>query len=332
MKFTSAIVRFAFGISATVAVAACSTSQPQFTSIPSAPGGQSAARTVGMHAPAVPATSWKFKTIDNTDDLTFNQLLGINDDRTISGYFGSGATGHPNKGYTVVPPYKQANFTNENYPGSYQTQVTCIDNLGNTGGFWIDTANVNRGFIEWNGVFTSYTDPKTGKGTVNQILGLNDAGTAVGFYTDAKGVNHGFMLNQATGKFKPVTPPGATNVTASAINNLGDIVGFYGPPSASIGFLYKNGSFSTFSYPNSSATVPAGVNDHDAIVGGYTASSAMHVFLLTNPLKHATFTTIDSPKGIGTTTLNGINNRTNMVGFYVDSSGNTDGLLVERKK
>ena len=39
-------------------------------------------------------------------------------------------------------------------------------------------------------------------------------------------------------------------------------------------------------------------------------------------------TTIDAPGGIGTTTFNGINDRNQIVGFYVDVNGNTDGLLV----
>jgi hypothetical protein len=277
------------------------------------------------------AASFKFKTIDNDTDLTFNQLLGINNSRVISGYYGSGASpSHPNKGYTVVPPYKQANFTAENYPGSVQTQVTCIDNLGNTGGFWVDGKGVNRGFIEWNSVFTSYAD--THAKNVTQVLGLNDSGYAVGFYTDKKGVNHGFMLNQSSGTFTPVTPPGGTNVTAAAINNNGDIAGFYSSGSQTIGFLEKNGKFSTFSYPKSNVTTPLGVNDKDDIVGAYTVGSATHGFLLQNPLTKAKFQSIDDPNGIGTTTINGLNDRLNMVGFYVDSSGNTDGVLIERKK
>jgi hypothetical protein len=65
------------------------------------------------------------------NDPTFNQELGINDAGVIGGYFGSGAAGHPNKGYTVVQPFKtQSDFTNENFPGSIQTQVTGIHNRG----------------------------------------------------------------------------------------------------------------------------------------------------------------------------------------------------------
>ena len=42
-----------------------------------------------------------FTTLNNQADPTFNQLLGINDQGVIAGYFGSGDTGHPNQGYTA---------------------------------------------------------------------------------------------------------------------------------------------------------------------------------------------------------------------------------------
>jgi hypothetical protein len=68
-----------------------------------------------------------FRDIINHHDVTFNQELGINNSGIIAGYFGSGAAGHPNKGYVVVPPYHGRNFTRENFPGSVQTQVTGIN-------------------------------------------------------------------------------------------------------------------------------------------------------------------------------------------------------------
>jgi hypothetical protein len=58
----------------------------------------------GAHTSHHVATSYRFTTLDDRTDPTFNQLLGINDLGVIAGYFGSGATGHPNKGYTLRPP------------------------------------------------------------------------------------------------------------------------------------------------------------------------------------------------------------------------------------
>ena len=43
---------------------------------------------------------------------------------------------------------------------------------------------------------------------------------------------------------------------------------------------------------------------------------------------HFGFQTINDPHGSGATTLNGINDAGDLVGFYTDAKGNTDGLLV----
>src|ERR1039457_5019626 len=59
-------------------------------------------------------TAYSFTTLNNNNDPTFNQLLGINDHGLIAGYFGSGAAGHPNQGYMLQPPYGQASYTGEN--------------------------------------------------------------------------------------------------------------------------------------------------------------------------------------------------------------------------
>jgi hypothetical protein len=311
-------------------VTACSAGSMPSNVIPSATVANVATQAANMKNGVAPPMRLQFTTLDDQADPTFNQLLGINDHAKIAGYFGSGVAGHPNKGYTLSAPYGQNDYANENFPGSMQTQVTAIDNRGNTAGFWVDSNMVNRGFVEWNGVFTSYTDPHTGGGTVNQILGLNDAGMAVGFYADATGNNHGFTLNQATGKFKPVIPPGGGSVSATGINSSGDVVGIVTTTAGTSSFLRKGNSFSAFSFPNGSNTQAFGVNNDDQIVGSYLdGSGVMHGFLLSHPLTHAKWKSIDDPNGIGSTVINGLNNRGDMVGFYTDAAGNTDGMLIQ---
>jgi hypothetical protein len=312
-------------------VTACSSG-----SLPSAgiPSGADAARTTSLARTPASSGSYQFITLDNQNDPTFNQLLGINTRGKIAGYFGSGASpSHPNKGYVLKKPYGQKDYTNENYPGSVQTQVTAINNDGDTAGFWVDAYMVNRGFVKWHGVFTSYADPKGKGGNFTQILGINDSGIAAGFYTDTSSVNHGFTLNQATGKFKPITPPGGGSVTASAINNLGDIVGFQtigtGTTAQTAGWIKKNGKFSALQFPKGSNTQPFGVNDNDQIVGSYLdGNGVMHGFLVSTPLTHAKWVSIDDPNGVGTTTINGLNNAGDMVGFYTDTANNVDGMLI----
>lgn len=277
-------------------------------------------------------TVYTFTTLDDQADPTFNQLLGINNHGKIAGYFGSGAVGHPNKGYTLTSPYGQNNYHNENFPGSVQTQVTAIDNIGNTAGFWVDGNGNNFGFVEWNGVFTSYKDPHTGKGTVNQLLGINDKGIAVGFYTDVNGVNHAYKLDQATGKFTELHPTGATSAQATGINDNGDITGILtSSTGATVGFLLKGGVYTEFDFPNSTNTQPFGINKTDQIVGFYVdGAGLMHGFVLSSPLNHAKWQSIDDPNGVGTTTVNGINDNGQLVGFYVDAAGNTDGFLANK--
>src|SRR5580700_7073209 len=96
------------------------------------------------------STTFSFTTINVTTD-TFTQLLGINNQGEIAGYHGSGAAGHPNQGFTLVPP---SSFTVENYPGSVQTQVIGINNSGNTAGFYVDNSGVNHGFTKIGAKFS----------------------------------------------------------------------------------------------------------------------------------------------------------------------------------
>ena len=37
---------------------------------------------------------------------------------------------------------------------------------------------------------------------------------------------------------------------------------------------------------------------------------------------------IDDPNGVGSTIVNGINTAGDLVGFYTDAAGNTDGMLA----
>ncbi|HEV3294857.1 MAG TPA: CHRD domain-containing protein [Streptosporangiaceae bacterium] len=311
------------------AVAAGSVAGALFMAAPAFAGAASH-HTAGFSNRAGAGAGYSFTTLDNQADPTFNQLLGINNNDVISGYFGSGDPGHPNQGYLLSPPYGQPNYTSENFPGSAQTQVTALNNLGDTAGFWVNGKNTNRGFVEWNGAFTSYTDPETPHtaGSVNQILGINDAGTAVGFYNDASGNAHAYKLNQATGQFTAIKVP-AKSATATGINNNGDIVGFAGPTGSAFTWLLHAGHLTTLQFPGGSNTQAFGVNFRDQIVGSYTdGSGTSHGFVLSNPMgPKSHWTTIDDPHGVGSTVVNGINNAGDLVGFYADSAGDTHGML-----
>jgi probable HAF family extracellular repeat protein len=289
-----------------------------------------------------------FRNIINLHDPTFNQELGINNFGTIAGYFGSGAAGHPNKGYTVVPPYTRGHFTNENFPGSVQTQVTGINDQfpkrgGVTVGFWSNTnlgvgMDSNFGFVDFRGHFINVNNPNTPTKapSFNQLLGVNNNNIAVGFYTDANGANHGYTYTINGGTFSgDINDPNAgtgmgQGTTAAAINNKGQIVGFYTDKNGvTHGFFLKRGVFTTIDPTGSTATQLLGVNDKELAVGDYVDANGVMHGLLYN-LTNGNFLTLDDPQAATSTTINGINNKNQLVGFYVNGAGNTIGLIAVR--
>jgi hypothetical protein len=308
----------------------------------------SGALALTLAAPAFASTQssggYQFRTLNNDRDVTFNQLLGINNSGVIAGYFGSGAQGHPNKGYRLYPHYGPGNYANENFPGSRQTQVTGLNDNGVTVGFWstqntASMTNNNFGFYAADGRYYNVNFPTGDNASpqVDQLLGVNDHDVAVGFYTNGQGSNRGYTYNIRTHSFTRVLVPGAPageagpSLTAAAINNSGDVAGFYAKSSSVTDAFLRlhNGRFITLAVPGASMTQAFGVNDHDEVVGAYTvgsgSSAVTHGFTWRPGYG---FRTVDDPYGQGTTTINGVNDAGDLVGFYTDSAGNTDGMLA----
>jgi hypothetical protein len=304
--------------------------------------GAGAVASPALATPHAGANKYRFETLDNQADVTFNQLLGINQHGVIAGYFGSGAQGHPNKGYLLVAPYGQVNYRNENWPVSTQTQVTGLNDRGVTVGFWSSTnkggGDDNRAFVSEHGYFIDGDFPTDMPGAppVDQLLGVNDHQVAVGFYNDANGNNHAYAFDIDRNQFSEITPSGINNPTAAGINNRGDIAGF-GTDSTGdssngqvVGYLLRrDGRVTILNVPGSSMTQALGINDDDEVVGVYQTGSGdnaiSHGFTWT---PQRGFQTVDDPHGIGATTINGVNDQGELVGFYTDANNNTDGLLA----
>ena len=299
---------------------------------------QAAASSSSSSSSAQPK-SYAFKTVDDPGDTTFNQLLGINDKGIIAGYFGSGAAGHPNKGYRIAES-AIGDFVSENFPGAVQTQVIAVNAEDVTVGFFssmnnANNMNANAGFYRVDGSYHSVAFPTSDNAdpSINQLLGVNDSDLAVGFYTDSKGNNHAYDSSIKTRIFRDisVSDEGATTVTATGIDDRGDVVGFFtGTGGEQDGFLRTSGGKQIIlNYPGATITQAFGVNDRGEVVGTYTTgtgnSAQTFGFTWTSA---GSFKSVSDPSGVGTTTVNGVNDQGDLVGFYMDAAGNTDGMLA----
>jgi hypothetical protein len=316
-------------------------------------GAVAAAATVALAMPADASTTvaashgYTFKTIINHRDVTFNQLLGINEAGLISGYFGSGAAGHPNKGYLVSSPYHQGNFKNENFPHSAQAQVTGLNDIGYTVGFWANKAGANFGWYKYKGKFHNVNFPGVPNSVpqMDQLLGVNDNLIAVGFYANSASPtanDRGFEYNIRTHKFSRIVQPGVKkltlktpSLTAAAINNHGTVAGFYTTKAGvTDGFVKRtNGQFVTLVAPYAGVTMTQafGINDSGEVVGAYTTGSGSSAQTWGFTWMSGHFHKVNDPHGIGSTIINGVNDRGELVGFYMDATNNnnTDGFLAK---
>jgi hypothetical protein len=319
--------------------------------------------------------TFSFHTFDDPADLitpTFNNLLGINNQGLIAGFYGSGAAGDPNQGFLLMP--SSNTFTVTDFPPSAQnpavhglplpqvsqTQVTGLNDNGIVVGYFYNTNmgvqfDNQFGFFEKNGVFTEVDNPNTPTTQPNpnpnnilienQLIGVNNNDIAVGFYIDASGLSHGYTYDIKSGGFSAnIDDPSAmsggivvgSTVTA-AINNKGDIAGFYtntGPTNtASVihGFVDNHGVFTTVDAPGATTTELLGLNDQGIAVGFESFTNAAGITIthgIIYDTKTGTLTTLDAPNGTNSTTFNGINDKGEIVGFYTDATG-THGLLVD---
>jgi hypothetical protein len=261
-------------------------------------------------------TTYTFQDIKFPGD-TFTQLLGINNSDIIAGYHGPTI----NKGFT----YNLATntFTNENFPGSAQTQVIGINHSSQTVGFYVDNAGKVHGFIDTAGRFTTVDQPGT---PFNQLLGQSDNGQAAGYYStlaDGTGPDHAYVFDETGKVFATFTIPGSVSAQATGVNNAGTVCGFtVDAKGVNHGWLLMLGTLKQLNFPGSTGTQALGLNNSNQVVGFYTdAAGNTHGFVhnvLTN-----TWQSIDDPNGVGTTIVNGINSKGQLVGFWGTSPNNT---------
>jgi probable HAF family extracellular repeat protein len=253
--------------------------------------------------------SYNFQTVNYPGD-TFTQLLGINNSLLIAGYHNFDS----NSGFTLKLP---VGFVTENFPNSMMTQVIGINNTGTTDGFYVDNGGTTHGFYKTGSTFTNVDYPGT---PFNQLLGQNDMGQASGYYSltpDNSTPDFPYVYDElGGGVFQVITIPAAVGgAQATGVNNSQQISGFYiDAAGVNHGFLLNFGLLVKLDAPGSTFTQALGLNNRGQVVGDYMdAAGNTHGFVWTSG---GGFQTIDDPNGVGTTIVNGINDRGMLVGFY----------------
>lgn len=210
------------------------------------------------------------------------------------------------------------------FPGASQTWAYGINSDGGIVGFF--SLDGYHGYLMKDGRFTVLDAPWAVRNTM--AFGINDEGQVVG-----RAGNSGFLLSDGTYQRIDVPGAGPSGTYAQAINNAGQIVGwYYGSDGQQHGFLLDAGVYSPIdvTLAGASNTVPTGINDKGEIVGYYTQFYVPYGNQTTGfLLRNGTYSALDIPGSRGPLPLPsqgfGINNLSMIVGGYSD--GGQHGYL-----
>lgn len=227
-------------------------------------------------------------------------------------------------------------FTPFSAPGM---DADAINNAGTIAGGGI---NGGMGFVGIPGNFTTFDYQPSGQYDPNLdwdlATGINNSGQLVGISGQA-GNGPPFELGWlfSNGGFTSFAVPGSQETDPLGINDNGEIVGYYvvtnGQGNAQTsGFLYSNGVFTDFNYPdpNGGSTIPLGINDSGQIVGdvvycngkGCNGSTGTPFSFLYTPAANgqpASFTTLVTPNG-DPEVVTAINNNGEWTGYFINGN------------
>jgi len=161
----------------------------------------------------------------------------------------------PPSGFLRLP---FGNFNPVVVPGSANTQVIRINDLGEVTGYYNGPSGL-EGFIrDLRGRYIPVAYPGA---LFTLVYGSNVRGQVVGEYVDSGQLGHAFVYDVNSSKFTTITVPGGSGASgASGINNAGDIVGSYVVNgNQSFNFIRDaRGTFYRIDVPNAGF---AGIND-----------------------------------------------------------------------
>jgi hypothetical protein len=87
------------------------------------------------------------------------------------------------------------------------------------------------------------------------------------------------FLRQRDGAMFPIQAPGALQTFVKAINDAGEVVGYYQTITATHGFVLDANGFVTIDAPGASLTEVTGINNHGELAGRFDDAKGAHVFM-----------------------------------------------------
>jgi uncharacterized membrane protein len=221
-------------------------------------------------------------------------------------------------------------FTKDNVPGASATEPGGINNAGVSVGLYTDSGGVQHGYILNGKKVTKLDDPNGTAGTTGgSNLNPDGAISVVGSYTSAKtGNSVGFLYK--SGKYTDIPgPSGAVQSFGSAINDSGEIVGYYIDSAGNThGFLLKGKKYTTLDVPKAVSTFATGINKSGKIVLFWIDSAGDYESSLYNG---KTYKTINVP-GVPNSLSLDINAAGDVCYQWIDSAGTNHGALLHAGK
>ena len=213
------------------------------------------------------------------------------------------------------------------------TTSTGINAAGVITGYYVDSSNINHGFVRSrNGVFTEFDAASAGPGTLP--YGINDAGAVTGYYLDVYFIAHGFVRS-ASGTLTTFDAPvsGGSGTYAYSINDAGAVTGFYLQNGESFSFVRgPSGDFIPVQAgpgnPGLNGTRASSINGANSVTGFYSTGTTPQRGFVRDP---SGFTTTFRAPGAGLSDFQGtnptsINNAGAITGDYINHAG-THGFV-----
>ena len=213
-------------------------------------------------------------------------------------------------------------FSQVDYPGATATRIWGINDTGAiVGAYMVPDVPGQHAFKMNKGVFTTVGP----EGAIRSVgRAINNAGQIVGTFADQEGIGHAFLYTN--GGYQTIDYPDVdAQTTPTGIASDGTVVGFVLFDSSALGFVFRNGKFTTYSCGPTTYTQFQGVSANNVIVGNCDPDPATYLAIwgpfgnLQQYMLPGAFAT-----GLSAVSSNGL-----MVGNYEDSDQIMHGFAFD---